>query len=110
MYCPDCGGKTVTKDSRPRDNGTYRRLSCISCGKRFSTIEIPIDVLDQLTNTEQQVKLRINDILKTMAERAIIKGQVMSTVTGGMYEDVNVAIVDTLKELKQLTGEYDNEN
>lgn len=42
MRC-ECGGKTVTVDSRSYDgNRTRRRRECVECKNRFSTIEIPM--------------------------------------------------------------------
>ena len=46
MNCPHCGGaKSYVKDSRTRRNGTarWRWKVCESCGKKWSTIEIPLD-------------------------------------------------------------------
>ena len=54
MICPKCGGRSKVKDSRPADDGTYRRRECLACGHLFTTYEIS-DV--QKARYEQTVQL-----------------------------------------------------
>lgn len=39
MRCASCQTETTVLESRRRDDGTYRRRECLSCGARFSTME-----------------------------------------------------------------------
>ena len=41
IVCPECGGDTQTKDSRPIADRTItrRRRSCLACKHRFTTFE-----------------------------------------------------------------------
>lgn len=49
FQCPACGamGASVV-DSRPRENLRLRRYRCEACGKRFSTVEIGMEVYEKL--------------------------------------------------------------
>lgn len=48
MTCPKCGSEQLhVVDSRPRPGYRYRRIECLACSKRFSTIELPEKVLDE---------------------------------------------------------------
>lgn len=41
MFCPKCGGKTRTYDTRPKSGNTnWRRKRCEKCDYRFTTIEL----------------------------------------------------------------------
>ncbi len=43
MNCPNCGSLQVkVVDSRRKEASISRRRECLDCGKRFSTIEVPI--------------------------------------------------------------------
>jgi len=45
--CPKCGTITQVADTRRAEsNWLRRRRRCIACNNRFSTIEIPTEVLD----------------------------------------------------------------
>lgn len=35
-----CGGDTTVTDSRPHGKSTRRRRKCLSCGERWSTLEV----------------------------------------------------------------------
>ena len=48
MTCPNCGDKTIVINSRPHEDNTYRRRECVSCGQRFSTVEIDVDMYKKL--------------------------------------------------------------
>lgn len=39
MRCASCQTETTVLESRRRDDGTYRRRECPTCGSRFSTME-----------------------------------------------------------------------
>ena len=39
MRCASCDTDTIVLESRRREDGTYRRRECPSCGARFSTME-----------------------------------------------------------------------
>ena len=47
MTCPICGENTEVINSRDYDNGcgVKRRRKCLSCGYRFSTIELDEDIV-----------------------------------------------------------------
>lgn len=63
MTCPKCYEMTAVKDSRERDGKIYRRRECIACGYRFSTHEIPIEILDeQKSETFKTVNALTNEI------------------------------------------------
>lgn len=49
MNCPLCNGKTAVRDVRVKGADLRRRRICLSCGHRFSTIEISTDDLATLT-------------------------------------------------------------
>ena len=40
MKCIHCNGKTATLDTRQSPQGVCRRHKCLSCGQRFTSIEI----------------------------------------------------------------------
>lgn len=40
MKCPECGGATRVRDSRPTEQGRTRRYQCDVCSSRFTTIEV----------------------------------------------------------------------
>lgn len=40
MPCPKCDGDSKVTDSRPVSANIRRRRKCISCGNRFSTVEV----------------------------------------------------------------------
>ena len=39
MRCPECGGDTKVVTVRLHPRGLYRRRECLSCRRRFTTIE-----------------------------------------------------------------------
>jgi transcriptional repressor NrdR len=49
MTCPYCAGFTKVIDSRPDEDSVYRRRECLSCKKRFSTIEIDWQIYVNIT-------------------------------------------------------------
>ena len=48
MECPLCFCSTKVVDSRPDEDCVNRRRRCISCGYRFSTVEIDMDAYKKL--------------------------------------------------------------
>jgi hypothetical protein len=45
-----CGGFTEVNDSRPRmDGGIRRRRRCVKCGERFTTMEVRVTDVGDLT-------------------------------------------------------------
>lgn len=45
MMCPECGGDTKIIDSRYGiDDLRCRRRECLECGRRFSTVEVGMDL------------------------------------------------------------------
>lgn len=54
MNCPKCGS-VVTNciDSRPKENGIYRRRKCLGCGYRYSTQEISVEELKRLRTADE---------------------------------------------------------
>ena len=40
MKCINCNSKTTTLDTRQSPQGVHRRHKCLSCGHRFTTIEV----------------------------------------------------------------------
>lgn len=40
MKCINCDSKTATLETRQSPQGVYRRHKCLSCGQRFTTIEV----------------------------------------------------------------------
>ena len=47
MLCTKCKGDTRVAESRPRNETTWRRRKCLSCGTQFRTIEILEPVVAQ---------------------------------------------------------------
>jgi transcriptional regulator NrdR family protein len=45
MKCPECGFKTIVKDTRlnERNEEQYRSRLCVSCGYRFYTVEVEVE-------------------------------------------------------------------
>lgn len=46
MTCPKCGSNQLhCVDSRPSPVGRYRRIECLVCLERFTTLELPEEAL-----------------------------------------------------------------
>ena len=78
--CPLCGGDDLSvTDSRPtRDGGVRRRIKCFDCNQRFSTLELPVVKLAQmsqrLTSAVQEMRevlARIDDQLANIGVNPI---------------------------------------
>ena len=108
MDCPNCGGKLSVVDSRPAaGNSTRRRMKCIDCDARFSSIERIID-----NNAEKEVtaapSIDLSKVFEKIAENSIMVNGFMSSVTGATYSNREVAVSDTIKELNRLYKEGEN--
>lgn len=66
MKCPVCGDKTKTIDSRGCDERkkVRRRKMCLTCGHRFSTIEMPEEAYENAMSC-----LKIINIMKDVVEK-----------------------------------------
>ena len=105
MDCPNCGGKLSVVDSRPAaGNSTRRRMKCLDCDARFSSIERLTD-----TSTEAPVStdpsIDLSKVFEKIAENSIMVNGFMSSVTGATYSNREVAVSDTIKELNRLYKE-----
>ena len=54
MDCPKCYGGTKVADSQPQVDSVTRRRRCLSCGYRFSTIEIDIDLYNRMSPPDRE--------------------------------------------------------
>lgn len=52
MTCPNCYGKTKVIDSTTDEDSTTRRRECLTCGCRFSTVEIDKDLYEKMVRRE----------------------------------------------------------
>ena len=52
MNCPTCGGQTCVYDSQALEDCVKRRRKCLSCGGRFSTVEIDMDMYNAMRGTD----------------------------------------------------------
>jgi transcriptional regulator NrdR family protein len=70
--CVHCGarGARVT-DSRPSKMGRFRTKVCDSCGKRWRTIELPVDVAAPLIHRTDVVRTAYVELARL---EAVIKG------------------------------------
>ena len=48
MTCPKCSSKTKVIDSTTDEDSTVRRRECLSCGFRFTTLEMDKDMYDRM--------------------------------------------------------------
>lgn len=57
MNCPKCGSAdTSVRDSRQAGPARYRRRRCKACGKRFGTMEIPMQEYIRLKADEAAIE------------------------------------------------------
>lgn len=68
IACPGCGVvenyDPKTLDRRP-DNSKYRTCNCRSCGAKFSTIEVPIAVLEVKRRVRRPNQPKPNNVATT---------------------------------------------
>ena len=96
MNCPECDARMDVVDSRAvRGNRTRRRYKCPECEHRVSTLEA---IVTDFNNPG----VDINEVLKQIAEHAIMSGGTFSSITGGFYPKAEDAYEDTLAELHKL--------
>lgn len=70
MTCPICGEKTIVTNSRPHEDSKYRRRECVSCGERFSTIEIDADYYSKLNPiSEKAIQESLRDGYEELTKR-----------------------------------------
>ena len=74
--CPKCSGDSGVFDSRRRADGNIaRRRECKACGERWSTIEIPLQMLRRVKKADAlMVKLAAD--LRLMANMAEAWGSI----------------------------------
>lgn len=53
MTCPICGGDTKITDSRGNVESVRRRRECIDCRHRFTTIEMEVDLQQNLEKAKE---------------------------------------------------------
>lgn len=60
MKCYNCGNETDVKDSRPRRKfgkaTVTRRRHCLACDIRFTTYELPKQLVDEFQHWEKMIK------------------------------------------------------
>ena len=54
MTCPNCNGKTKVIESITEEDSTIRRRECITCGYRFSTVEIDKDLYERIIKEDDK--------------------------------------------------------
>ena len=112
MKCPKCNTRMSVIDSRMLDNAiTRRRHHCSKCNKNYTTIETIVEDVqwgDFTRNVSKFKGFNQDQVLHTMARNAVLKGQAMSTVTGGIYKSEEEALKDTLNELQRLMGDTED--
>lgn len=108
MNCPKCGKKLIVIDSRPAvNNTTRRRLECIGCGKRVSTLETIISNGQHSTNAKCEKCLA--GIFSRLARTSVTSGYT-SALTGCTYETREYAVTDTIKELERIYYDESSES
>lgn len=71
MLCPVCGAaETCTADSRPVNNGKWRRRrkKCNACNHRWTTFEVPRELIRQLPSLNTWLELMSEKINKFRQE------------------------------------------
>ena len=72
MKCIYCNANTKVIDSRESQKGTRRRRECLSCRKRFTTLEAVDPYTDFSAKKRELLSLRCG--LRLMANRLIKAG------------------------------------
>lgn len=117
MNCPFCGAKdTRVCNSRASENRIRRRRECTSCGKRFTTYEVPEQPLLMVKKRDGSIepfnrnKLRAG-ILNAMKKRPVTSEQITHLLDEieNMYADemrsvvtsaeIGNAVMEKLKDL-----------
>lgn len=68
MTCPKCGSwQNTIYDSRREEDHVWRRRECFHCKHRFSTVEIDVDVYDNLLDKPpKDTKAKVNKAIESM--------------------------------------------
>ena len=80
--CPECQGTTTVIETRLSNSRLRRRRKCIKEGHRFSTIEVPLDTAQRMT---ELVKWLTQHIGPELAEYA--HEQVGAIMLGNSIDD-----------------------
>lgn len=97
MNCPKCQSKlSVICTRRGVDNGTWRRLLCENCGRKFSSQE---NIVDRRTKLNH---VGMDEVFAQLAQNSIVKRGYISALTGGTYPTREEAEADTIAELQRL--------
>ena len=63
MICPICGkNKTITIDSRKKENYVHRRRECSRCGTRFSTSEYSNQHIKELQEDYRRLEESLEEL------------------------------------------------
>ena len=75
MICPECGGKTFVRDSRPVYDGSIitRRRECRECSTRFTTCELWHDAVPEVSVIANIMPGVYRSILPVVVEGAGVK-------------------------------------
>lgn len=99
MKCPECNGKLAVFDSRLRaNNTTWRRLECVKCGERYTSVE-------ELVGYSNWESSNLSKVFENLAQRCIVRGGFTSSLTGGTYDSREAAYEDTVAELERIYNE-----
>ena len=71
MNCPVCDGETFVYDSRPKQDSTNRRRKCLSCGYKFTTVEIDRDFYKNLIKDKNQLFSDLSGDVKKVVEETV---------------------------------------
>lgn len=99
MKCPKCNGKLAVFDSRVRaNNTTWRRLECVKCRERYTSVE-------ELQGYSPWETSNLSKVFEKLAKQCIISGSFTSSLTGGTYNSREAAYKDTVAELERIYNE-----
>ena len=65
--CPECKADSEVSETRERPYGIRRRRKCKACGHRWSTVEIPVEELDKVSNASLDAE-EVRDALTRLAD------------------------------------------
>jgi transcriptional regulator NrdR family protein len=76
MKCDKCQNETLVYDSRPKDNTIRRRRKCAKCEHRFTTVEMYLTQVNQLSKVEERTnsrQLEIYDMIRKIMDAVVPK-------------------------------------
>ena len=76
MKCEKCQAETQVYDSRPKDNTIKRRRRCVKCKHRFTTVEMYLTQVNQLSKAEERTisrQLEIYDMIRKIMDAVVPK-------------------------------------